>query len=246
MSNGIFLKPDSKASYTNNNGVINLNLTESLALNMNGGKRGGFMNDNLIHLEFSEDTPLALNGGGKEDSTEFFDRIANKITSKLTGGFIGNVNVKDTDDFLTSETINNINLVGGNKSETFNFSSFKKHLARASAQKDDDFEENEEDDDEEDDDELFKDSDDEEDEEDDDDIVAAMEKSADRENSKHSFPVAKRSKRFNSIGKLRDPSDSSESLTLSDDDTADYELSASAESPKLMAYRKVGQGRRFL
>jgi len=40
---------------------------------------------------------------------------------------------------------------------------------------------------------------------------------------------------------------SSESLHLTDEDEdEDYALSASADSPKLMAYRRVGQGRRFL
>lgn len=274
MSNGIFLRPDNKASYTEKNGVINLNLTESLAINLTGGTYkmdnypakdkhmvGGVMNDNLIHLEFSEDTPLALKGGkNKEDSTEYFDRIASKITSKLSGGsksqlkggFMGSANVTDTDDFLTSETINNLNLVGGKqgKSETFNFNAFKTHLARATA-KTDDFGIDEDDEDDEDD--LFGDTDDEDKDEDEDDedengdpIIRALENSVKNGNKGNTFTDFSTKRANRNIGTLKDPSDSSESLSLSDNDNDDYELSASAESPKLMAYRKVGQGRRFL
>ena len=283
MNNGIFLRPDSKAYYTNKNGKVNLNLSESVNINTNErGQRGGKMNDNLIHLEFSEDASVSLKGGNKniEDSTEYFERIANKITSKLVGGclpaqdkaikvpakggFMGVSGVKNSDDFLTSESINNINLVGGShKPETFNFSSFKRHLARASSNysNNDDSSlsassdkrqlaralvSDDDDDDEDDDDKLF-DSTDDDDDDDDDEIIQAMTKSATRENNKHSLPVhsLNRAKRNNNtVREFKNPSESSDSLNLSDDNN--YEISASAESPKLMAYRKVGQGRRFI
>jgi hypothetical protein len=244
--NEIFLKSDSKPSYTERNGLIHLNLTESV-----GHMKGGSVQDNIIHLNLSENTPQALKGGSakKEDSTEYFNRLASKIVSKATGGFSANVVTKTDDTFLSSETINEIKMVGGAKStKTFNFMDFKEHLKRSVAsklEKDDDEDDFDIDDDEDDDDELFGDTDDDDDtdeetdelddENEEEEEIKAMRKSDERVIKKHGV---KRS------GTSR-PHVDSESMRLSDDDN-EFVLSASASSPKLMAYRKVGQGRRFI
>lgn len=258
--NEIFLRPKLNASKKDNNELIHLDLTESVSYNLINLK-GGVVQDNLIHLEFSEDTPLKLNlkgGNHTSDSTEYFNRIAKKITSNLSGGninnkFIGNaMTTKENDDFLSSETINEINMVGGKHTEnTFNFSSFKKHLqgdsrAKSNTKSPDEFESSDDDDD--DDDELFKDSDDEEDEEEEEDeIIKEINESSENRNknklqSHTRRPVASSRREYAGV---RQPSDSSESLTLSNDNN-NFELSASASTPKLMSYRKVGQGRRFI
>lgn len=180
----IFLKSDNKPSYFEKNGIITLNFTET--------QHGGVIKDNIVRLDLSENTPFKLSGGNEvkfsEDSTEYFNRIANKITSTLTGGsidinnFIGKAKASadDNSDFLTSDTINEINMTGGGDSK-FNLSSFKRHLARVSNDKDD-FPSDE---DEDDDDDLFNESDDEDDddllnESEEDEILQEIQKTGDR------------------------------------------------------------------
>lgn len=135
-SNDIFLKSDTKPMYTDINNVIKINFTES-------SQAGGNYSDNLIHISFSDSQVAPIQSGGNEDTSEYFNKIANKIMNKMgsnqAGGFSINTptSVSDSEIFLSSETINQINVQAGGgrtqlsknkQSKTFNFSSLKKHL----------------------------------------------------------------------------------------------------------------------
>jgi hypothetical protein len=170
ISQDIFIK-QTKNLFEEKNGVININFTESL-------QKGGNYSDNIIHISLSSSSAAELaQNGGSSDTSDYFNRLAEKIVNKSKsqkGGFDIKTKIDDSSDiFLSSETINEIkngtNLVGGSKKKQFNFNELKNHLKRTiqgdlsgGSDKDDD----EDDEDDEDEDIFLNDSDDEEDEDD--------------------------------------------------------------------------------
>jgi len=193
-SNDIFIRTN-KPLVEHFGNVVNVNLSETE--NASKNQRGGAYNDNIVNISLSTTQPTNKNfkskqSGGKSDTSEYFNRIAKQIVNDVshnhnkTGGF--NVHTTpstsaDSDFFLTSETINDINNVSqsGGAKKTFNFDSLKNHIKRAVELSDlsgGSSDDNEEDDDDEED--LFDDEDDEDDEEDEgeenDEIIKAMNK----------------------------------------------------------------------
>jgi len=278
-SNDIFMK-HTKPLYQDINNVININFSESEAVQRGGD--GSAYSDNVINIAFSASEKLPAKhgqqGGSNTETSEYFNKLASKIVNNVSRSQNGGFNVKtspenptESDFFLSSETINNINsntLSGGAASKkTFNFESLKRHIKRAveldggseekhkKSHKKDDLDDDDDEDDEDDDsdDDLFEDgSDDEDDEEDEDEEdkrVTVLPTISDKIHVK----VGKRQTKHN---KSHSASNSeshsgSESLSLNmDDSTEQFRLSDSAATPELMSYRsvdkkKVMSGSRF-
>ena len=208
-SNDIFMR-STKPIVEYNGSVVNVNLSETEQNKKL--QKGGAYSDNFVYIALSTEPgnkppkhgkmPVYQTGGATSDTSEYFNRLANKIVNNVStqkGGF----NVKttpstnDSEFFLSSETINDINAVkvdqfGGAKKKTFDFDSLKQHIRKAvelSGGSDDD---KDEDDDSED--KLFEDSDDEdedeEDEDSDDEIIKEMHKSSEQPDDSDSVQIS--------------------------------------------------------
>ena len=143
-------------TYEEKNGIIHLNLSDSK-------QSGGNLNDNIIHLSLTSTNNNLYQNGGATDSSDYFNKLAEKIVnSKITqqdGGFNVITTVDESSEiFLSSETINDIKnttMSGGGKKNklNFNFNDLKKHLLKVSEEfsggsdnEDDDIFEDDEDD----------------------------------------------------------------------------------------------------
>lgn len=115
MSADIFMRPESKSSYTDlGNGVIKIDLSESLT--------GGAATNDIIHLSLSPTSTFGATqkGGGDNegdaDTTEYFNRIAQSIVKKIGKQQGGGDHDNKKSDELTSETLNFI-MNGGSTTE---------------------------------------------------------------------------------------------------------------------------------
>lgn len=256
----IFIK-SKKNLFEDINNVININFSESM-------KQGGAYSDNIINISFS--TEKEKEKAGSSDTTEYFNRLAKKITDKV-GGFKVNTNDDSSDIFLSSETINEIQNGGAKKNKplSFNFDKLKTHLKTVLDANDSDelsggSETSDEDDE---DDELLLDDDSDEDnifkseDKTDDEINKLFDYESDKETEKMAKKVIKvdtikpqqtsvQSRTKKQARTSKQPSSESSSITLSELKNSDYKLSDSIDSPQLMAYRKVNKnvvvGRRYL
>lgn len=245
--NDIFMKSEVKPLFTDVNNVIKINFSES-------AQAGGNYTDSIIHLSFTDSKVVPIQAGGADDTSEYFNRIASKIMNKMgsqSAGFSINTqsNASDSDIFLSSETINQIEAQDGGathkQKKTFNFNSLKKHLLKvdldggseekkSSSKKDDDdelelFDEDEDDDIFEDLDDDSDEVDDEDDEDSDDKIIKDMEHSVSEVNKSGLQTHSKRS--TTRAAKLHNSHDS-ESLELSEKDSESSSGSASLSLDK--------------
>jgi hypothetical protein len=125
----IFIKQNAVDERDN---IIYLNLTESTM-------KGGNLNNSEIHLSLSSTTNNLKMTGGSSETSEYFNKLAQKIVNSkksMQGGFNVKTIANDSSEiFLSSETINEIkstNITGGSKKKnlTFNFNDLKKHLLK--------------------------------------------------------------------------------------------------------------------
>lgn len=134
-SQDIFIKSNFNES---TNDIIHLDLSDT---NQNGGNA----DNNIIHLSLSStiDKENIYKTGGRTDSSEYFNKLAEQIVSSKTISQNGGFNVITTIDesseiFLSSETINdikNVSMTGGTKNKKrilFDFNDLKKHLLKVS------------------------------------------------------------------------------------------------------------------
>ena len=134
-SQDIFIKSNFNES---TNDIIHLDLSDT---NQNGGNT----DNNIIHLSLSStiDKENIYKTGGRTDSSEYFNKLAEQIVNSKTISQNGGFNVITTIDesseiFLSSETINdikNVSMTGGTKNKKrilFDFNDLKKHLLKVS------------------------------------------------------------------------------------------------------------------
>ncbi len=268
-SNDIFMKSEVKPLFTDINNVIKINFSES-------AQAGGNYTDSIIHLSFTDSKLAPIQAGGADDTSEYFNRIASKIMNKMgsqSGGFSVNTqsNASDSDIFLSSETINQIDVQEGGATQkqkkTFNFNALKKHLLNVDLEGGSEEKKNKHDDDDDDelelfdddeDDDIFEDSDDEDDEDEndedsDDKIIKEMEHTM-SESNKAGFETHSKRATNSRVAKLYNSQDS-ESLELSDnisespsgsaslslENSDSFQMSESISSPQLMTYRRVNK-----
>jgi len=158
-NDNVFLKSQSGGSSDN---VLNLSFSPSIQVPHNGPQMGGSSrNNDVLNLSFSPSVQVPSKSHDNS-TTEYFNNIASKIVNNVSasqnGGFKVNTSLPaDTDFFLSSETIDNINDIspsykqkkhadifinntaqdgGARKSNVYSdkkidFNALKKHIKRA-------------------------------------------------------------------------------------------------------------------
>ena len=141
--NDIFIKHTNN-HFIDENNVINIKFSDS---NQSGGGivRDNIYNMNDLSITSSEFKNKLTQNGGFSETSEYFNRLAEKIVNKTkelpsnfnnTGGFIVDTKIDDSSDiFLSSDTIRDIkatSITGGAKkyNNTFDFNSLKNHLRK--------------------------------------------------------------------------------------------------------------------